>query len=86
METKAAKFCRSMIFEQHLMEKWRTLTPANQQQVLSFVELLASQSPKVSDAIAANLPTLEIWSPYGSDAAAQDLLKLLAADSGEDGD
>lgn len=68
------------------MAKWRTLTPANQQQVLNFVELLASQAPKVEGAIAQDLPTIEIWSPYGSDAAAQDLLKLLAADPGEDGD
>jgi hypothetical protein len=72
-----------MISEQQLMEKWRNLAPPKQQQVINFVELLASQHLQDSES-AVPLPMIEIWSPYESNAAAQDLLKLLENDPGED--
>jgi len=72
-----------MISEQQLVEKWRKLAPAKQQQVWNFVEHLESQAINNQECIAP-LPTIELWSPCASDAVAQDLLKLLAADPGED--
>ncbi len=78
-----------MISEMQLMEKWRKLTPEKQQQVIHFIELLESPMPTTSgetdvlrttEQIPAILPMLEIWSPYDSNAAAQDLLRLLATE------
>lgn len=66
--------------EQQLVEKWRKLPAPQQQQVINFVEILESQKPEAND----TLPIIEIWSPYESHAAAQDLLKLLKNDPGED--
>ncbi|MCY7273287.1 MAG: hypothetical protein LH702_05950 [Phormidesmis sp. CAN_BIN44] len=74
----------SMLSEQQLMEKWRKLTPSKQQQVIHFVELLESRTSNDPEGTAQTLPTIEIWSPYESNAAAQDLLKLLETDPGED--
>lgn len=71
-----------MISEQQLVEKWRKLTPSKQQQVVHFVELLESQAVEETRSTVP-LPTIEIWSPYNSTAAAQDLLKLLETDPGE---
>ena len=65
--------------KQQLVEKWRKLPVHQQQQVINFVKLLESQKPEADGA----LPIIEIWSPYESHAAAQDLLKLLKNDSGE---
>lgn len=68
--------------EQQLMDKWRNLPPAKQQQVLNFVELLESEaSDKLPDTVA--LPTIEIWSPFDSFDTAQDLQKLFDDDPGE---
>lgn len=69
-----------MLSEQQLVEKWRKLPTPQQQQVIQFLELLESQ--KVGSDLP--LPTIEIWSPYDSTAAAQDLLKLLENDPGEE--
>lgn len=60
-----------MLSEQQLVEKWRKLPTLQQQKVIQFLELLENQE---SD---RTLPTIEIWSPYDSTAAAQDLLKLV---------
>ena len=69
-----------MISEQQLVEKWRNLSPTEQQQVINFVEHLERQN---SEDGVSSLPTIEIWSPFDSQATAQDLLKLLEADSSE---
>jgi hypothetical protein len=69
-----------MLSEQQFVEKWRKLPAPQQQQVINFVELLESQKLETS----SKLPIIEIWSPYESHAAAQDLLKLLKNDRGED--
>ncbi|KAM3112561.1 hypothetical protein ACJ2PR_20445 [Phormidesmis sp. 146-33] len=68
-----------MLSEQQLIEKWRKLPAPQQQQVSNFVELLESQEPEINN----TLPIIEIWSPYESYAAAQDLLTLLKNDPGE---
>lgn len=69
-----------MLSEQQLIEKWRKLAVPQQQQVINFLDLLESQEPKTNN----TLPIIEIWSPYESHAAAQDLLTLLKNDPGED--
>jgi hypothetical protein len=67
-----------MLSEQQLVEKWRKLPTPQQQQLIQFLELLENQDHD------RKLPTIEIWSPYDSTAAAQDLLKLLENDPGEE--
>lgn len=66
------------------MEKWHKLPLAQQQQVIHFVELLETQTLERVGADSPDIPTIEIWSPYDSYTAAQDLLQLLATDPGED--
>jgi hypothetical protein len=74
-----------MISEQQLVDKWRSLTPAKQQQVLNFVERLkAEDSAQPIEKVSS--PKVEIWSPYGTPAVAQALLKLLEEDPGEEFD
>jgi hypothetical protein len=73
-----------MISEQQLVEKWRKLPPTQQQQVLQFVELLEAENSELNAIDSKRLPTIEIWSPYESYAAAHDLLKLLESDPGEE--
>jgi hypothetical protein len=75
-----------MISEQQLVEKWRNLTPDKQQQVINFVDCLEARTSEADNATHPTLPALEIWSPYDSHAAAQDLLKLLKDDPGEEFD
>jgi choline kinase len=84
MKTKAPSIGLIMISEQQFVEKWRNLTPAKQQQVIHFVERLELQNSEENVESVPDLPTIEIWSPYDSHAAAQDLLKLLEDDPGED--
>ncbi len=73
-----------MISEQKLIEKWRKLPPVKQQQIVDFVERLESQKLDANVQTDQTIPTIEIWSPYESNAAAQDLMKLIEADPGED--
>ncbi|MBE9013273.1 hypothetical protein IQ250_24045 [Pseudanabaenaceae cyanobacterium LEGE 13415] len=75
-----------MSSEQQLVEKWRSLSPEKQQQVINFVDRLESQTQNESEPTHSTLPIVEIWSPYDSHAAAQDLLKLLEDDPGEEFD
>jgi len=76
---------RSMISEQQLVDKWRNLTPVKQQQVMDFVENLESEDPHQTPEEIPS-PEAEIWSPYGTPAVAQALLKLLEEDPGEEFD
>ncbi|MGG6269544.1 hypothetical protein ACQ4M3_32980 [Leptolyngbya sp. AN03gr2] len=72
-----------MSSEQQLVDKWRSLTPAKQQRVIDFVEHLESEdSDQANEEMLSSEP--EIWSPYGTPAVAQALLKLLEEDPGEE--
>jgi choline kinase len=75
MKAKAPSIGLPVISEQQFVEKWRNLTPAKQQQVINFVERLELQNAEENNESGSSLPTIEIWSPYDSHAAAQDLLK-----------
>lgn len=75
-----------MISEQQFVEKWRNLPPDKQQQVINFVDRLESQKIEAGEQNNPTLPIIEIWSPYDSHAAAQDLMKLLEEDPGEEFD
>ncbi len=71
--------------EQKLVDQWRSLPPAKQEQVLNFVARLKSENydQRVEDVLP---PRVEIWSPYGTPAVEQALLKLLEEDPGEEFD
>jgi hypothetical protein len=71
--------------EQQLVDRWRSLTPAKQRRVLDFVEHLeVEESDQTTEESSSS--EAEIWSPYGTPAVEQALLKLLDEDPGEEFD
>lgn len=65
-----------MTSEQKLVDQWRSLPPAKQEQVLSFVARLKFEDSDQQIEDTSPL-RVEIWSPYGTPAVEQALLKLL---------
>jgi hypothetical protein len=69
-----------MLSEEYLVETWRDLPVAQQQQVIDFLEMLRFQQR--GQDLKMGLPTIEIHSQFDSHETAKDLMRLLETTDG----